>query len=468
MLPGLGSKAPGSPLPGLGGKPGGLPGLGSRPGGALPGGGGLPGMGRPSAAPLPGMKPPAGAPGGGLPGGGLPGMKQPAGGLPGMKQPAGAPAPGGGGPLPGMKKPVGVAPAFMQPQQPEPQPQPTGPVQDARDPLGQGSGPAYGAAPAAAQFVISNETSIEDVPMMSAKNRKTLLIAASVAIVAGLAVGYLLGTGVQHRRELNIAIRDALIIDYELKKAGDLFNELQTMVATAMNKAVKRQFDEQHLAFMKSRIQGSPLKPQLLTERNYKTFDMAAVNWLMDYYRKWDALDSLIQVHRRKTEADIDAIKSAGANAQKLLETNYGIVFMRDEQQSKKFVGNVVVLGAINGNTVQVQQDTGTFGAERTLYNPDGEDSSLSREPEKYVVEVGAQSKGGLLGKATQSHFVAYQMRLKDISDLMKTMSELQQNILDKISRIASQDPASFADPDPEAEFQAYVERDKNAAASAE
>ena len=79
-----------------------------------------------------------------------------------------------------------------------------------------------------------------------------------------------------------------------------------------------------------------------------------------------------------------------------------------------------------------------------------------------------AQSKGGLLAKATQSQFVAYQTRLKDISDAMKSMSELQQNLLDKISRISSQDPARFADPDPEAEFEAYVTRDKTSAASGE
>jgi hypothetical protein len=389
-------------------------------------------------------------------------MKQPAiaapgGPLPGMKQPV-------GGPLPGMKKPVAVAPAFLQPAQPAPQP--TGPVQDARDPLGQASAP-MGQAVAQPMIFATEETSIEDAPMMSAKSRKTMMYAALFAIVAGLAIGYLLGTGVQHRRELNIAIRDALIIEYELKQAGDLFNELQTMVSTALTKAARREYDPQHLEFMRSRIQGSPLKPQLLTERNYKTFDMAAVNWLMDYYKKWDALDSLIQTHRRKTQADEAAIKDAEKNAAKLMQTNFGIVFMRDEQQNKKLVGNVVVLGAVDGSTVQVQQDTGTYASERTLYNPEGEDCELSKEPDKYVVEVGMQSKGGLLGNATQSHFVAYSMRLKDINDLMKGMTELQQNLLDKISRISSQDPAPFADPDPEEAFEDYKTHIKNIEAAA-
>lgn len=407
------------------------------------------------------MKQPAGAPAGGP--------------LPGMKQPGAAPggAAPGGGPLPGMKKQVGVAPAFLQPQQPEPQPQPTGPVQDARDPFGQASGPAGpptpSRAPGAGQLIVTEETSIEDAPMMTAKSRKTLLIAAGVAILVGLGVGYLLGTGVQQRRELNIAIRDALIIEYELKEAGALFNELQTMVSTAVLKSKKREYDPQHLAFMKSRIHGSPLKPQLLTQRNYKNFDMAAVNWLMDYYKKWDALDSLIQTHRRKTQADEKSIKAAQKHAQKLMQTTYGVVFMRDEQQNKKLVGNVVVLGAGEDGKVTVQQDTGAASVELSVYNPQSEeDVSLCKEPDKYVVEVGPQSKGGLLANATQSHFVAYQMRLKDISELMTSMTELQQNLLDKISRIASQDPAGGVDPDPEEAYQEYVANAKRAAASAE
>ncbi len=446
-LPGLGSKPPGG-LPGLGGpKPGagGLPGLG-RPGG-LPGmGGPLPGM-KPSNAPLPGM--PSTPPGGPLPG---------------LKPGGGAPAPGAG-PLPGMKKPVGVAPAFMQPATPEPQPQPqpTGPVQDVRDPLGQASGVG---TPSMTPIMMSNEVSIEDAPMMDSKNKKTMLIAAGVAIIAGLAVGYLLGTGVQARRELNIAIRDALIIEYELKQAGEVFNNLQTLVGTANNKAIRREFDEQHLAYMKNNIHGSPLKANLLTDRNYKNFDMAAVNWLMDYYKKWDALDGLIQVHRRKTEADIEAIKAAGKDVDRLLQTNYGVVFMRDP--NKKLVGNVVVLGKIEGDTATVQQDTGTFGAERTIYNPEGEDSSFSKEPDKYVIPVGDQSKAGLLGKATQSHFVAYQKRLKEIADLMSGMTELQKNLLDKISMIASQDPARGVDPDPEDALEEYKTRAKAASAEAE
>lgn len=431
------------PLPGLGGKPGGgpLPGLG----GGFPGGG-LPGMGaRPSN--LPGM--PAG--------GGLPGLK-PAGGLPGMPAGGGLPGMKPAGGLPGQPAPM-AAPPFMQQAQPEPAP--VQPVQDGRDPFGQVSAPSQ-AMPM--MMPVTNEVSIEDAPLMNEKSKKTLLMAVSIVGALAVFLGYLLGNGVSGRRELNIAIRDALIVDYELKEVGKLFNEAQTMVNTAVIKTGQRQFDEAHLTFLKSRISGNPLKASILTERNYKKFDAAAVQWLVDYYKKWDQLYELIQEHRRSTEYDLKELKAAQDQFYKLLETNYGVVFKRDKEG--KFFGNVVVLGATEGDKVQVQTDTGTYAFDRTLYSPEGEDTALTKEPENYVVALGPESKAGLLGNATQSHFMKYAKRLKEISDLMKVMGEIQQNLLNKIDGICSQDPAAFVDPNPEEGLKEYIAQAKNAPAA--
>ncbi len=443
------SKMPG-PLPGLGGKPslGPLPGIG---GGGLPGiGGGLPGMGaRPGGvAPLPGMKP----------AGGLPSMS-PVGGaapLPGMKP---GPLPGGLGGQPG-----NIVPPFMQQAQPAPEPTPSI-QQDDRDPFGQASAP-NAAAMMPMIMPATNEVSIEDAPLMNEKSKKTMIMAVSIVSVFAIAIGYLLGNGVSARRELNIAIRDALIVDYELKEAGKLFDEAQTMINSALIKTGKREFDEQHLNFLKSNIGGNPLKPTLLTERNYKKFDAAAVQWLIDYYKKWDELYGLIQEHRRATEYDIKELKATQEQFIKLLETTYGVVFKRDKEG--KFFGNVVVLGEVSGDTVRVQTDSGTYAFERTMYNPEGEDSALTKDPEKYVIMLGQESKAGLLGNATQSHFTKYSKRIKEISDLMKTMGEIQQNLLNKISSICSQDPAAFVDPNPEEGLQEYIARAKNMSAAAQ
>ena len=304
--------------------------------------------------------------------------------------------------------------------------------------------------------------------MITGKARKALIYGAVVAGVLGMGLGFLLGKGISGRVELNIAIRDALIIEHELKEAGKLFNDTQTVISTALTKAARRQFDAQHLAFLKSNVTGNPMKPTLLTERNYKKFDAAAVQWLVDYFKKWDKLYGLIEDHRRSTNYDLKALKASGEAARKLLETNYGVVFMRDKQMNNTFVANLVVIGAGDGTKFQVQADTSTLADERTLYNPEGEDSELTKDPEKYVVQIGQASKGGLLSNATQSHFRKYALRLKEISDLMAGMQQNQQDLLDKISAICSQDPAWGVDPNPEQALQDYISRSAQMSASAQ
>jgi hypothetical protein len=288
-----------------------------------------------------------------------------------------------------------------------------------------------------------------------------------------LFVGYLGGTAVTGRVALNIAIRDALIVEYEVKKAGKHFDEVQNMVNAAFSKAAKNQYHPEHIAFLSSEVKGNPLRAQIFTERNYKNFDVAAVQWLTDYYTKWDKLYDLIEDHRRATKNDEKALGAAGAEFKKLLVTNYGAVFTRDTKQNNKLLANLVVIGPGEENDdgemmYQVQVDTGTYGDARQIYNPPGEDAELTKEPDKYLVEIGPQSKAGLLSNATQSHFREYVVRLRAMSDLMKGMAETQMNLRNKISEICSQEPVAFLGGiDVEEEYAEYVERSKRGPAEA-
>jgi hypothetical protein len=109
--------------------------------------------------------------------------------------------------------------------------------------------------------------------------------------------------------------------------------------------------------------------------------------------------------------------------------------------------------------TVKVQADTGTFADERKVYNPEPGDSDLTKEPDNYVVLIGDESKMGLLQNATQSQFREYASRLNEIVDLMKSMSEVQANLLQKLSSICSQDPVSLGGIDPIEELEQYKAR---------
>ena len=55
--------------------------------------------------------------------------------------------------------------------------------------------------------------------------------------------------------------------------------------------------------------------------------------------------------------------------------------------------------------------------------------------------------------------------RLREMSDLMSTMQKEQQELLNSLSAISSQEPVWGAGYDPEAAFEEYVAGRKNAAA---
>jgi hypothetical protein len=338
--------------------------------------------------------------------------------------------------------------------QPSESPQPA-PERLSRDPFGKAPARARPSFPPGVGEIGASRDSLDPSVLAAASKSKwqTTIGGAIIGVVA-IIVGYMAGSAVSGRVELNIAVRDARIVEWETKQAAKLFDDVQTVVNSALVKASKRVFDGAHLDYLAANVKGNPIPAQVFTQRNYKKFDPAAVQFLNGYYNKWDKLNGLIQDHKRKTNNDKEMLTGSKEAFEKLITTNYGAVFSRDQAQNDKFISNVVVLGTVSnreGKTfVKVQSATGTFGIERELLNPAQGDSpaengtNLFAEPDKYVVEVGAQSKAGLLKNATVSHFEEYAIRLKEISDLMKGMSEEKQNLLNKLSAIASQEPVGF------------------------
>lgn len=408
--------------------PGPLPGLSQRPGAALPGLGN-----RPGGASLPGL------------GGGLPGLGAKSG-------------------LPGLSSQPAVVPPFMQP------PRPAGPQpieQDARDPFN---------APMAVSTTRSSypprhlpDIAADTGPAIEqTKNHKQMAIGIGVLLVIGMIIGSMASNMFMTRTIRNVAIRDALIVEFEYAKAFKLAEDLNSALAAALAAAGKREFEQNHFNFIKSNYNGHPIPKTLFAERNYKNFDAMAVGLMTDYFQMWSKLGILLDDHRRATENDMTELAAAREEFEKLLSANYGVVFSRDNSQEGKLVANVVLLGTLNGNKIKVQTNVGTFGDERMLYNPEGEDSSLTTEPDKYVVEVGAQSKGGLLGNATQSHFEAYARRLRELADTLKAMEAMKNQLRDKLSRLTSQEPVFFSGCDALGDFEEYKNKSHSSAARVE
>ena len=182
------------------------------------------------------------------------------------------------------------------------------------------------------------------------------------------------GNAVSGRVELNIAVRDARIVEWETKQAAKLFDNVQTVINSALLKAGNRVFDSSHVDYLAANVKGNPIPAQVFTQRNYKKFDPAAVQFLNGYYNKWDKLNGLIQNHKRMTNNDKEMLVASKEEFEKLITTNYGVVFNRDKAQNK-FLSNVVILGDVknrDGKTmVKVQAAVGTLGDERELLDFD-------------------------------------------------------------------------------------------------
>jgi hypothetical protein len=301
-----------------------------------------------------------------------------------------------------------------------------------------------------------------------AKNHKQMAIAIGILLVIGIIIGSMASNMFMTRTIRNVAIRDALIVEFEYAKAFKLAEDLNSALASALAAAGKREFEQNHLNFIKSNYSGHPVPKTLFAERNYKNFDAMAVGLMSDYFQMWSKLGILLDDHRRDTENDLTELAAAREEFEKLLSANYGVVFSRDNSQEGKLVANVVLLGALNGNKIKVQTNSGTFGDERILYNPEGGDSSLTTEPDKYVVEVGAQSKSGLLGNATQSHFDAYVRRLRELAETLKAMENMKNQLRDKLSRLTSQEPVFFSGCDALGDFEEYKNKSRSAAPGVE
>ncbi len=394
-------------------------------------------------------------------------------GLGGGAKPAPLPGLGGkkvGAPLPGLGggAPKPVVPPFMQQAEPA---APAGPSKEqvARDPFGADSLPSQRSS-----YIPPDQGLIGGVdqgPAFSAaeagKTKKPLMLGGALIALICILIGFMGGTSVAGRVALNIAIRDALIVEYELKKSAALFEEVEGMINSALADTMKRKFSKNHLDFLGANVHGNPVNARIFTDRNYKNFDVAAVQWLNTYFNKWGQLATMIDEHRRITKNDEKQLNAAGEEFKKLLTTQYGVVFSREKKAGNQLVADLVVLGACAEDKdlmkCQVQVDTGTFGDARVLYSSEPGDGELTKEPDLYVMAVGDHSKAGILKNATQSHFNQYVARLKAMSDLMKVIRETQTNLIGKISEICSQEPVGFLGGiDVEDEVAEYIKNEES------
>jgi hypothetical protein len=293
-------------------------------------------------------------------------------------------------------------------------------------------------------------------------------------VALGLAFfGFNMGNAWSDRVQLNESLRDCLIVQFEVERAAKLFDELDAVINAAILRAGKHQYDPKHIDFLVNNVKENPLHPQLFTERSYKSFGRPVVLNLSTYLVKWSALYRMTVLHREKTAADEQALKSFKGKFEKIFAGSYGVAFMRDKKEGEKLEGNLAYLGPVEQkgekSIYPVKTTPDADGEKRELYNPpeEGDEGVLSKSPEDFVVEIAPEAKAGLLAGAVRPQFDAYIRRLDEIATQMKTMRDEQTGLMRKLAELASQDPASLASPDPEADFEDYISQNQRGNAGA-
>jgi len=382
---------------------------------------------------------------------------KPPGPLPGAGKPGAAPLPGavkpgagkqGAAPLPGL----GAAKAGRLGHAAKPA-APTGPTveQIRRDPFASYSAPLQSdiisAGPSMGRPAVEERISIPPPPVKSKLTSKQKFTGFGVGLGL-IIIGFVVGSIVAGRVEEAVMIRDAQIVQYEIDKLVARFEEVDGALTTAYQDAQANKFDKGYLKVLSEKLQGNPFNPSLFTDRNYKNFEAATVEALNNYYDLWTVLYTDLGTHFRATENDDPELNATGAEATKLLEPNYGVVFTRDEEGNGALIGNLVVLGKTEEKdgkiAAQVQYEVGTYGEERTLYNGPAGDAEFSKNAETYVIAVEPQKEGGLLKDAAQPHFARYTARLKALTDLLAKMRTAQQTVKTAIDKVAAESAPSL------------------------
>jgi hypothetical protein len=381
--------------------------------------------------------------------------------LPGMgAKPGAAPLPGvgkpGQAPLPGMGKPGGVA-------------------LPGRGAAVQLPGQARPSAPPEQVLEYALQVDYSDgaaAGMPGATSRVPRMFVLTLAVVGMVFIGFNVGKAWSNRIQLNGSLRDSLIVQYEVDKAAKLFDELDAVIAGAINDAGKWEYDPKHIEYLSANFTVNPIKPQIFTDRSYRNFGKKAATSLSNYNVKWSMMYQAISVHREKTLADEPVLRDFKTKLMGTLAANYGVLFKRS---GKDLLANVTYVGKPAEKNGKVSLPVGTSpdpkGDEaREVYAPapEGDEGALTKEPEKYVVVVAPQAKTGLLAGQGKAQFNAYVVRLEDLKMKAKMMRDEQTSLMRMLAELASQDPAAVAPPDAEAEFKDYVIQDKKAAPAAE
>lgn len=278
----------------------------------------------------------------------------------GLKRPDGGPA---GAPVPGGMPPAAGRPAPGAPGQPFQAPQ------SGRVAAGPGPGPAPGAprpaapAPAAPPPAGMNpyanmrapqggfdlRTIDDGVPVQNvgSSKGKTVIIASVIVGAAAFALGGGLGIASVGRANMNTANHAAKAVKGELEGMQKRLGEIGLAVARSQQRMQTSKkdplaFDPQLITELKAiKLDPRPTTATIFRVDFFRLPD-ADVDKLFNYYYDTIALYGEIEKHIRRTDNDLESLKSYAEKSAANASKNYGVVF---DTGGKIAIGTLVEVG---------------------------------------------------------------------------------------------------------------------------
>lgn len=384
----------------------------------------------------PGSRPPAA--GGAIPGSSpaIPGAAPAAG--RGIVAPPFAQRPGKAAPLP---TPGGiVAPPFAQQQQQQAAAAPA----KKSDPFG-----GAAAAPAVEEkkvTLVVDDSAVQESEIGTVSRSRNLFIIAA-GLVAGIAVGYMVGNTTGDRRLWSRVIQDAKdlykTVD-EVSRVVDQAKKHVQAITDASRGGPGTKATVNYTAIAELAKIPKPLSASAFHQKRYKAFAAGTVDDLFDYYGNinvlWDKFAALNE--KTKGEEKRKALKRSAEIADFLINNQYGMV---PRQSGDKLVGDLVYVSIpapqydeqgqpIPSAALNVSSQADSEFVEKQRFMGQSE---FTKKPDDYVILINKSLSMGILGQPA-SLFAEYRRDVAEISTIMNKTVEIQGRLIKMLSDVAA------------------------------